>query len=114
MHARLAGWLLRQRVNWMALDCRCGGVFTTAAPSCCGSLPAHVLAPAQRNGWPVSAQGAAPSHRQPAREQQRLTRAPPCLMPPLPPLQTTLCVRRALYVDPETGKEDPAKKVRVL
>lgn len=23
---------------------------------------------------------------------------------------TTLCVRRAVYVDPETGKEDPAKK----
>jgi ferredoxin--NADP+ reductase len=25
-------------------------------------------------------------------------------------LTTTLCVRRALYYDPETGKEDPAKK----
>jgi ferredoxin--NADP+ reductase len=23
---------------------------------------------------------------------------------------TSLCVRRAVYVDPETGKEDPAKK----
>ncbi len=23
---------------------------------------------------------------------------------------TTLCIRRAIYVDPETGKEDPAKK----
>lgn len=26
-------------------------------------------------------------------------------------LQASLCVRRAVYVDPETGKEDPAKKV---
>ena len=25
--------------------------------------------------------------------------------------QASLCVRRAVYVDPETGKEDPAKKV---
>ena len=32
------------------------------------------------------------------------------LLPSLAP-QTSLCVRRAVYVDPETGKEDPAKKV---
>ena len=25
-------------------------------------------------------------------------------------LQASLCVRRAVYTDPETGKEDPAKK----